>query len=173
MNYLYLITLLFTFLNLAFAAELGLKTLIISAKGSDVAAIKLSLDSYGILYDHVELKINELQGNLSLYDSKKNPKYNMIVLASGKLTLKDDSSNYVSVLNDEQWAYLDQYEIDNKVRRVTISDSSDSTLGISIYDTNKWGTSNTQNLIKADNSIANEMFNNAGLKFNAPINTKG
>jgi len=74
MNYLYLITLLFTFLNLAFAAELGLKTLIISAKGSDVAAIKLSLDSYGILYDHVELKINELQGNLSLYDSKKKSK---------------------------------------------------------------------------------------------------
>ncbi len=168
MHCLHIITLLFTFLNYSFAAELGLKTLLLSAKGNNVSAIKLALNSYGILYDHVELKVNELSGNLSLYDKNNNPKYNMIVLATGKLTINSES-----VLNDKQWAYLDQYEADNNVRRVVISDSADSSLGITLYDSNKGGTSNTQNLIKANNAIANEIFTKAGIKSNAPLNTYG
>ncbi|OUM60468.1 hypothetical protein PIROE2DRAFT_46235, partial [Piromyces sp. E2] len=97
----------------------------------------------------------------------------MIVLTSGKLTLLDESFNWVSVLNDQQWAYLDQYEIDNNIRRITLSDSPDPVLGVSIYDQNNWGNDKTQSMIKADNAIADEMFSGAGIKFNAALDTLG
>jgi len=173
MNYIYVICFLLI-ASFSIAEELGLKTLILSTKDStEVASVKLSLDSYGIKYDHVELKLKELTGNLTLYDENHNPKYNMVVLTSGKLTLLDETYSWVSVLDEQQWAYLDQYEIDNNIRRITLSDSPDPVLGISIYDQNNWGNDKTQSMIKADNSIADEMFTNAGIKFNAALDTLG
>jgi len=173
MNYSFLIFLLSLF-ACAFAGELGLKTLILSASGStEASAVKLSLNSYGIPYDHIELKLKELEGNLTLYDDDNNPKYNMIVLTSGKLTLLDENFKWVSVLSDEQWAYLDQYEIDNNIRRITLSDVPDSSLGISIYDETHWGTDVTQTMIKADNDIADGMYSLAGIMPTAKLDTLG
>jgi len=173
MNFSWIIVLL-SLLSSVFAGELGLKTLILSTKGStEAAAVKLSLDSYGIKYDHIELKIKELVGNLTLYDEHKNPKYNMIVLTSGKLTQLDENFRWTSVLSDEQWAYIDQYEVDNKIRRITLSDTPDPVLGISIYDPDNWGSDKTQAMIKADNTIADEMYAIAGIKPTAKLDTLG
>jgi len=158
MNYSFLILLLSLF-TCTFAGKIGLKTLILSVSGStDADAIKLSLNSYGIPFDHIELKLKELEGNLTLYDDNNNPKYNMIILTSGNLTLLDENFKWVSVLSDEQWAYLDQYEIDNKIRRITISDTPDAKLGISIYDPDNWGSSSVQTMVKADNKISMRCF---------------
>jgi len=153
---------------------IGLKALILhSQKDETYQNTIYGLQSYDISYDSVLIDNtdNVLTGNLPLYDGLGNPKYYLIIITSGKLSSLNVDGSYSSSLTDEQWAYLDAYEQTYKIRRITFSDTPDIITGTAIYDAVTWGNTYVQKIVGADNPIADEIYNKAGIKKDAPIAT--
>jgi len=67
--------------------SITMKTLVLSTKNMDNEFITLNLNSYGIPFDIIQLKNkNSITGNLTMYDSDNQPKYNLIVVNGGRLS---------------------------------------------------------------------------------------
>eukprot|EP00833_Pecoramyces_ruminatium_P006869 jgi/Orpsp1_1/1180901/evm.model.c7180000075072.1 len=175
MNILYKV-LLFAYFCIAsvHSFTIGLKALILHSQADETFQNTIyGLESYGIDYDSIIINNtdNVLNGNLPLYDEDGNPKYYLIIITSGKLSSVTVDGSYASSLTDEQWSYLDTYEKTYNVRRVTFSDTPDTATGTAIYDATTWGNTYIQKIVGADNKIANEIYEKAGIKKDAPIST--
>jgi len=175
MNILFTTLLLICFcISYIYSYTIDLKVLILHSQDDETFQNTVSgLESYGIEYDHILIDNTNhvLSGNLPLYDEQSNPKYYLIIITSGHLLSVTKDGNRSSSLTDEQWSYLDTYEQIYNIRRVTFSDSPETITGTSIYDSTNWGNTYIQKIVGADNNIANEIYNKAGIKKDAPIAT--
>jgi len=156
----------------AFAKEtLVMKALVLTTATSEYDYITKNFQSYGIPYDIIKLsKSNLISGNLSLYDSNNAPKYSLIVINGGKLQY-ESGGQWISSLTDEQWAYLEQYEATNGVRRVVIDDEPIGSDQYQLEDLSQYGyTKSEQPLIVDDSNEVKNIFKAAGVKTDAPFN---
>ncbi|OUM63304.1 hypothetical protein PIROE2DRAFT_10206 [Piromyces sp. E2] len=153
--------------------RIGMRALVLSTEIPET--ILMSLASYGIPYDNLIYNCeNPLEGDLYLYDENTgDPKYNMIILATGSMKCKCYGS-VVSALKDEHWKALRHYEAKYNIRRVTFNESSEDAKDIGcqpdIYDHVK---TSSLPIIASDNKITSKIFENAGIHKKAPLNTLG
>jgi len=154
--------------------SISMKALVLSTKDVDNKFITLNFQSYGIPYDMLQFsKSNLPKGNLTLYDSNNDPKYNIIVIHGGYLSYESNGS-WVSSLTPEQWAYLEEYEAKNKIRRIVIEEEVSTNPQIALENSNQWGaTKDNQPLIVENSSEIKKIFSDARMKINAPINVNG
>ncbi|OUM62721.1 hypothetical protein PIROE2DRAFT_61717 [Piromyces sp. E2] len=124
-----------------------MKALVLSTASIESDTITLNLKSYGIPYDLIEFSpTSMLKGNLTLYNDNAEPKYNLVVINGGDLVFEVDSL-WISALSVEQWAYLDEYEAANSVRRVVISEDAAINTDVELAEPTNWGeTKNNQPL---------------------------
>eukprot|EP00833_Pecoramyces_ruminatium_P013639 jgi/Orpsp1_1/1187671/evm.model.d7180000059335.1 len=154
--------------------SITMRTLVLSTAQSENEAITMNLNSYGIPFDVIEFSAsNTLTGNLTLYDENKDPKYNLIVINGGYLSYEANNM-WVSALSKEQWAYLEEYEARNGVRRVVISEDISYNPEIALYDSNNWGESkDKQSLIVDDDDEIKNIFKDSRIKITAPLDVNG
>ncbi|OUM65893.1 hypothetical protein PIROE2DRAFT_7054 [Piromyces sp. E2] len=136
--------------------------------------LTLNLNSYGIPYDLLEFTpTNMLKGNLTLYNENNEPKYNLVIINGGDLIFEVENL-WVSALSVDQWAYLEEYEAKNGIRRVVISEDVSANREVELYDPNNWGESlDNQPLIVEESSEIQKIFNDARIKITAPLNVNG
>jgi len=151
--------------------SINMKALVLTTEGTETDAIELNFNSYGIPYDMIEFTSSDpFTGNLSLYDEDNDPKYNLIVINGGYL-LYDLNGDWVSALDEKQWELLNDYEAKNNVRRIVISDDVSTREDCTIEDESHWGdTKEDQPLIADKSDEIQKIFNDAGVKINAPLN---
>jgi len=154
--------------------SITLKTLVLSTFSGESESIIGNLNSYGIPFDYIEFSpSNQLKGNLTLYDENNEPKYNLVVINGGYLSYETNNT-WVSALNKEQWAYLEEYEAKNSVRRVVLSEDISYNPEIKLQDQNNWGeTKDKQDLIVADDDEIKNIFKEARVKITAPLDVNG
>jgi len=154
--------------------SITLKTLVLSTAGSENESITVNLNSYGIPYDIIEFSpSNPLKGNLTLYDENNDPKYNLVVINGGYLSIQINNI-WISALNKKQWAYLEEYEAKNSVRRVVLSEDISYNPEVKLNDQNNWGeTKDKQDLIVSDTDEIKNIFKEARVKFTAPLDVNG
>ena len=154
--------------------NITMKTLVLSTTNTESEAITLNLNSYGIPYDIIEFSdSNKLEGNLTLYNENSEPKYNLVVVNGGYLSYPSGDM-WVSALSAEQWAYLNEYEARNGVRRVVISEDISYNPEIALDDPNNWGESkDKQDLIVESSDEVKNLFNEARIKITAPLDVNG
>jgi len=152
-----------------------MKALVLTTTTIESDYITKNFQSYGIPFDIIKLsKSNLISGNLSLYGSNNEPKYNLIVINGGKLQYETSKNNWVSALTDQQWAYLEEYEAANSVRRVVIDDEPIGSDQFQLENLNHYGDQKEeQPLIVDSSSEVSAIFKAAGVKTNAPLNIDG
>ncbi|OUM68760.1 Non-catalytic module family DOC2 [Piromyces sp. E2] len=152
-----------------------MKALVLTTKDYDCSSITLNFNSYGIPYDLMTFTASKpFTGTISLYDNKNQPKYNLIVINGGNLVYENASKQWVSALSADQWSVIEDYEAKNSVRRVIISDEVSSRSDIELEVSNKWGvTKDKQPLISDTSADIKKIFQNAGVKINAPLDING
>ncbi|ORY25879.1 hypothetical protein LY90DRAFT_706211 [Neocallimastix californiae] len=135
-----------------------MKTLVLSPSKSNTDTITLTLKSYGIPYDLIKIASqNEIKGNLTLYSTDNEPKYNLVVVNGGNLNI-ESNGKWKSALTSEQWANLEEYE------------AKISCPEVSLYNSNKWGDSKSdQPLIVETSDEVKKIFNDARIKITAPL----
>jgi len=150
--------------------SITMKALVLSTSQAISDTITLNLNAYGIPYDLIEFSPSSLlQGNLTLYDNDE-PKYNMVILNGGDLLFEVDGL-WISALSVEQWAYLEEYESKNSIRRIVISEDVSSNPDVELYDPNNWGSSlEKQDLVVEESAEVKAIFNEARVKITAPLN---
>jgi len=153
---------------------INMRTLVLSTASGDSEAITLNLNSYGIPFDIIEFSSTKtLTGNLTLYNEDKEPKYNLVVVNGGYLSYENNGT-WVSALNAEQWAYLEEYEAKNSVRRVVISEDISYNPEVKLADPNNWGeTKDKQELIVETSDEIKNIFKDARIKITAPLDVNG
>jgi len=158
----------------ACSQKITMKTLVLSTVSAENESITLNLNSYGIPYDLIQFSSSEkLEGNLTLYDDNNDPKYNLIVVNGGYLSYESDNM-WVSALSPAQWAYLNEYEARNGVRRVVISEDISYNPEFELADANNWGESkDKQDLIVETSDEIKKVFNDARIKITAPFDVNG
>jgi len=154
--------------------KIGMRALVLSTVKPE--SILSSLASYGIAYDNLIYNCeNPLEGELYLLDENTgDPKYNMIILASGAMKCNCYGS-VVSALTDEHWKALRSYEAKYNIRRVTFNESPEDAkeIGCQIDTNNKVKSLTTLSILAADTKITDELFENAGIYKTAPLDTVG
>jgi len=146
-----------------------MKALVLSTATSETDYITNNFNSYGIPYDIIKLS-SSYTGDLSLYGSNNEPKYNLIVINGGKLQY-ESNGQWISALNEKQWASLEEYEIANGVRRVIIEEEPIGSDQYQLEDLSKYGvTKSSQPLIVEDSTEVSNIFKAAGVKTTAPLN---
>jgi len=150
---------------------INMKALVLSTYGTGTNDVTINLDAYGIPYDVVEFTPTDVfTGNLELYNEDNEPKYSLIVVNGGGLYQEIDN-NWISALSSSQWNYLEEYEIKNGVRRVVISEDSSINDFVTLYKTNEWGlTKSEQSLVIENTDEVKKIFSDAGIKFDAKLN---
>jgi len=148
-----------------------MKALVLTTASSESDYITKNFQSYGIPFDIIKLsKSNLISGNLSLYGSNNEPKYNLIVINGGKLQYESNGS-WVSALTEKQWASLEEYEAANSVRRVVIEEEPIGSDQYQLENLSKYGdTIKKQPLIVENSSEVSNIFKAAGVKTSAPLN---
>ncbi|OUM66708.1 carbohydrate-binding module family 1 protein [Piromyces sp. E2] len=151
--------------------SITMKTLILSTSNLDNNCITLHLKSYGIPYDIINFSHeNILNGNLTLYNENNEPKYNLVVINGGGL-LYELNNLWVSALSRVQWAYLEEYEAKNSVRRIVISEDVSSNPEVQLADPNNWGeTLSNQPLYVENTEEINGIFKDTRVKITVPLN---
>jgi len=151
--------------------SINMKALVLTTEGNGSDSIVLNFKSYGIPYEMIEFKSSApFTGSLELYDEDNNPKYNLIVINGGDL-LYDYNGMWISALDKKQWNLLNDYEAKNNVRRIVISDDVSTREDCTIEDESHWGdTKEDQPLIADKSDEIQKIFNDAGVKINAPLN---
>jgi len=153
--------------------SIGMKLLVIST--SKPSSIIKTLQSYSIEYDYLEYNYeNPLKGDLPLYDDDKKPKYYGVVLGNGALSVYfEDKDQWGSILSESQWDYLKDYQKKFGVRVVALDDNPEYKYGTAIFDSSIWGVSSVQKMKIADNDVAKSIYNEAGVKTTAELDTTG
>ncbi|ORX56606.1 hypothetical protein BCR36DRAFT_580921 [Piromyces finnis] len=153
--------------------KIGMRALVLSTEKPET--VLSSLASYGIQYDNLIYNCeNPLEGELYLLDeTTKDPKYNMIILASGAMKTNCYGS-VVSALSDDHWKALRNYESKYNIRRVTLNASPEdaSEIGVQAYN-DKIEKKSLLPIYASKNKFTNHLFNNAGILETAPFNTLG
>jgi len=156
---------------IAYAKEtVVMKALVLTTTSMEYNYITNTFQAYGIPFDILKFSSSErLSGNLKLYDSNNEPKYNLIVINGGGLVY-ESSGSWISALTDDQWAYLEEYEVTNGVRRVVIEEEPTGNTQIQLEDPNKYGTTKKkQPLIVETSDEVVQLFKDAGVKTTAPL----
>lgn len=118
---------------------IGAKLLLLAASNDpneDAPAIQFvsqTLNSYGIPFDtlilsHDKKKVSN--NNLPLYTKDGSPKYYGIITTSGQLTYINQLGIEASVLNQQQWINLIEYENRYSIRRVSMYSYPHAALGV-------------------------------------------
>jgi len=151
-----------------------MKALVLTTAQRPLDTITLNLQSYGIPYDLITFSPEEtFTGNLSLYNEKNEPKYNLIIINGGQLVYEVDNQ-WVSALSPEQWDSINEYEAKNSVRRVVFSENVSSCEEVELYEANDWGnTLDEQPLAIESSSEVKAIFQEARVKPDAPLNVNG
>ena len=154
--------------------SINMKALVLSTAQTESDTITLNLNSYGIPYDLIEFTpSNMLKGNLTLYNDNNEPKYNLVVINGGDLIFEVENL-WISALSVEQWAYLEEYEAKNGIRRVVISEDVSANRDVELNDPNNWGTAvDDQPLMVEESNEVKKIFNDARVKITAPLNVNG
>jgi len=157
---------------LAAEIDVDMKILVIST--TKPASIIKTLQSYSIEYDYLEYNYeNPLKGDLPLYTEDEKPKYYGVVLGNGALSVYfEKEDRWGSILTDEQWDYLKDYQKKFGVRVVALDDNPEWEYGTSIADSNVWGTDSVQKMKVSDNEYAKSLFENAGIKTSIELESK-
>ena len=164
------VAMVFTVTMVSCKKSINMKTLVLTTEGIETDAIILNFDSYGIPYDMITFKPSEpFVGNLSLYDKDNDPKYNLIVVNGGDLIYEVNGS-WISALSNQQWAYIEDYEAKNSVRRVIISDDISYKTDVTLENMDNWGDTLSEQPLLAENSDeVKKIFSGAGVKITAPL----
>ena len=151
--------------------SITMKTLILATSQMDSQPIFEHMQSYGIPYDYMEFSPSTVfKGNITLYNENNEPKYNLIVINGGNLIFERNGL-WVSALTAKQWANIDEYERNNSIRRVVISDDVSSNVNVELNDPNNWGdTFENQPVIFEQSEEIVKVFNDARIKLTAPLN---
>jgi len=151
-----------------------MKALVLTTSSSEYDYITLTFNAYGIPFDIIKFSPSErLSGNLKLYDSNNEPKYNLIVVNGGNLVY-ESNGKWISSLTDEQWAYLEEYEVTNGIRRVVIEEEPTGNTQFQLEDPNKYGTTvKKQPLIVETSDEVVQLFKATGIKTTAPLDING
>lgn len=123
----------------AYSADMDFKILILSATSNanleepGVGQIIESLRNYGIQYEHRVLTLNGerlSEDTLNLVNQDGSGKYFAIILSNGQLAFKKNDGTFASALSPIQWAELNQYKINYKVRQVSLFTYPTPALGV-------------------------------------------
>ena len=118
--------------------KIGMKLLLLSATNDElnetpISLIRVTMDAYGIPYDHIFLTENGQKKsgkNIDLYDSDGNPKYYGVVYTTNDLVYQDFNGLYVSAFSQEEREEVDSYLKKFSVRKISLFSFPNPSIGV-------------------------------------------